>query len=88
MLPKASGPDASGNCLQAQAKERLADLQRAGPVGIDRQGQDRYRRTLARLSVPRNADVDDILIRDGHAVCWRRTLCGLTPASRHLPMLD
>jgi micrococcal nuclease len=34
-----------------KAKERLADLLRSGSVDMDRDGQDRYRRTLARLSV-------------------------------------
>jgi micrococcal nuclease len=37
--------------LALRTKERLAELLRSGPVEINREGQDRYRRTLARLSV-------------------------------------
>ena len=44
-----------------KAKERLAELLRAGPVGIDRHGEDRYRRTLARLSAG-GRDVGSVLI--------------------------
>jgi micrococcal nuclease len=59
-----------------KAKERLAQLLRAGPVGIDRQGQDRYRRTLARLEVSAKTgekprDVGDVLIAEGLALPWR-----------------
>jgi micrococcal nuclease len=43
-----------------QTKERLAQLLRTGPVQIDRHGQGRYRRTLARLSLLRNAKVSDV----------------------------
>lgn len=56
--------------LALKTKERLADLLRAGPVEIDRHGQDRYRRTLARLSV-QQGDVGAILVREGLALPWR-----------------
>jgi hypothetical protein len=36
--------------LALRTKERLAQLLRVGPVEIERKGQDRYRRTPARLS--------------------------------------
>ncbi len=53
-----------------KAKERLAELLRAGPVGIDRHGEDRYRRTLARLSVG-GRDVGSVLIAEGLALPWK-----------------
>jgi len=53
-----------------RAKERLAALLRAGPVGIDRHGRDRYRRTLARLSIG-GRDVGSVLIAEGLAVRWK-----------------
>lgn len=59
-----------------KAKERLAELLRAGYVWIDRQGEDRYRRTLARLlllkasgGAPR--DIGAILVSEGFAVLWQ-----------------
>jgi micrococcal nuclease len=59
-----------------KAKERLAQLLRAGSVVIDRQGQDRYRRTLARLEVAakpgaKSRDVGEVLIAEGQAVPWK-----------------
>ena len=53
-----------------RAKERLAVLLRAGWVDVDRDGQDRYRRTLARLSVG-GRDVGTILVREGLALPWQ-----------------
>ncbi|MBQ0820709.1 thermonuclease family protein [Microvirga sp. HBU67558] len=53
-----------------KAKERLAELLRAGPVGIERHGQDRYRRTLARLSAG-GRDVGSVLVAEGLALPWR-----------------
>ena len=53
-----------------KAKERLAILLRAGWVDVDRDGQDRYRRTLARLSVG-GRDVGTILVREGLALPWQ-----------------
>jgi len=56
--------------LALRTKERLAQLLRAGPVMIEREGQDGYRRTLARLSA-RGRDVGDTLVREGLALPWR-----------------
>ncbi|MEE1612082.1 thermonuclease family protein [Microvirga sp. CF3016] len=49
--------------LALRTKERLANLLRSGPVEIRREAQDRYRRTLAILSV-REGDVGQILVRE------------------------
>ena len=57
--------------LGLKAKERLAVLLRAGVVDVDRDGQDRYRRTLARLSVG-GRDVGTVLVREGLALPWQR----------------
>ena len=69
-----------------RGKERLASLLRAGPVEVVRNGEDRYRRTLARIFV-RGQDVGQILVREGLAFAWqdgpeakearRRHWCGL-----------
>ncbi len=56
--------------LALRTKERLGQLLRSGPVEIDRHGQDRYRRTLARLSV-RQGDVGNILVSEGLALPWK-----------------
>ncbi len=53
-----------------KAKERLASLLRAGAVEIARSGQDRFRRTLARVFAAGN-DVGQVLIREGLALPWR-----------------
>ena len=55
--------------LALRTKERLAHLLRAGNVEIERQGEDRYRRTLARLSV-KGIDVGATLVREGLALPW------------------
>ena len=52
-------------------------LLRAGEVTIARTGQDRYRRTLARLTVD-GTDVGESLIREGFALPWKDG-----PGSRH-----
>ncbi|MBB3018602.1 endonuclease YncB(thermonuclease family) [Microvirga lupini] len=56
--------------LALRTKERLAQLLRSGPVEIIREGQDRYRRTLATLSV-REGDVGQILVRERLALPWK-----------------
>ncbi len=56
--------------LGLKAKERLADLLRAESVDIIRDGEDRYRRTLARVSVG-GLDVGSILVGEGLALPWR-----------------
>jgi endonuclease YncB( thermonuclease family) len=53
-----------------KAKERLAQLVRSGPVQITRDGQDRYRRTLARISVG-GRDVGTVLVQEGLALPWQ-----------------
>jgi len=54
-----------------RAKERLAQLVRVPRVEIVRDGQDRYRRTLARLVLPGGRDVGTVLIREGLALPWK-----------------
>ena len=56
--------------LALRTKERLAELLRAGPVELNREGQDRYRRTLATLSV-RQGDIGEILFRERLALPWQ-----------------
>jgi endonuclease YncB( thermonuclease family) len=56
--------------LALRTKERLAELLRAGPVELNREGQDRYRRTLATLSV-RQGDIGEILVRERLALPWQ-----------------
>ena len=56
--------------LALRTKERLAALLRAGPVAINRESQDRYRRTLATLSV-KEGDVGLILVRERLALPWQ-----------------
>jgi endonuclease YncB( thermonuclease family) len=56
--------------LGLKAKERLAGLLRAGSVDVVRDGQDRYRRTLARVSVG-GLDVGQVLVREGLALPWQ-----------------
>ncbi len=53
-----------------EAKERLAELLRGQKVEIERKGKDRYRRTLARLSVEGH-DIGAMLMREGHAISWK-----------------
>lgn len=56
------------------AKERLAELLRGATVTVDRcepsgRCEDRYRRTLARLSV-KGRDVGGILVSEGRVLPW------------------
>ena len=53
-----------------RAKERLAALVRSGTIEIERRGEDRYRRTLARVYVG-GRDVGEVLVREGLALPWR-----------------
>ena len=52
------------------AKERLAGLLRTRSVAIARKGEDRYHRTLARVSVG-GLDVGSILLGEGLALPWQ-----------------
>jgi micrococcal nuclease len=56
--------------LGLKAKERLAGLLRAGSADLARDGEDRYRRTLARVSVG-GQDVGQVLVREGLALPWQ-----------------
>jgi endonuclease YncB( thermonuclease family) len=56
--------------LALRTKERLAELLRAGPVAINRESHDRYRRTLATLSV-KGCDVGQILVQERLALPWQ-----------------
>ena len=63
-------PEMDGKCqaeraLAIRARDRLAVLINAGSIRIERQGQDKYGRTLARLG-----DVGEQLIREGLASRW------------------
>ncbi|WP_338105432.1 thermonuclease family protein [Microvirga tunisiensis] len=53
-----------------KAKERLVQLLRRERVQIDRQRQDRYRRTLARVRAD-DRDVGETLIAEGPALPGR-----------------
>lgn len=71
-------PEMDGRCraereLAIRARDRLVELLRARRVTIDRRGQDRYGRTLARLG-----DVGEQLVAEGLARRWgdRRGWCG------------
>lgn len=62
------------NVAGLKAKERLAELLRDATVSVDRcepsgRCEDRYRRTLARLSV-KGRDVGGILVAEGRALPW------------------
>jgi len=56
--------------LALRTKERLGELLHSGPVEIEREGQDRYRRTLATLSV-REGDVCLVLVQERLALPWQ-----------------
>ena len=53
-----------------KAKERLAALARSGPLEVERHGQDRYRRTLARV-YGGGRDLGQVLVQEGLALPWR-----------------
>lgn len=53
-----------------KAKERLAALLQVGSVEVDRNGRDRYGRTLGRLSAG-GRDVETVLVREGLALPWQ-----------------
>jgi micrococcal nuclease len=76
-MPETSRPRCDAELAAGlRAKERLAQLLRRGPAEIERHGQDRFGRTLARIGIMRvtpadTGDVGYILIREGHALRWR-----------------
>jgi endonuclease YncB( thermonuclease family) len=72
-------PEMNGTCraervLARRSRDRLVELLSEGPVRIERQGADRYGRTLARLG-----NVGDRLVAEGLARRWgdRRGWCTL-----------
>ncbi|WP_310390444.1 thermonuclease family protein [Rhizobium sp. 1399] len=67
-------PELEGKCgyeidLAFSSKSRLAEILQGQRVQIHRQGEDRYGRTLAALSV-NGRDVGDQLVREGLARTW------------------
>lgn len=56
--------------LAVLARDRLVELLRSGPVRFERRGQDRYRRTLAIVTV-NGTDVAGVLIGEGLARPYR-----------------
>ena len=74
-LENIDAPEVQGRCpvetdLARRSTVRLAELLRQGPVEITRSGKDRYRRTLARLTVA-GRDVGAVLITEGLARPWQ-----------------
>jgi endonuclease YncB( thermonuclease family) len=65
-----------------KAKERLAQLVRVGAVAIERNGKDRYGRTLATLSAS-GRDIGTVLIEEGLAVPWRDGSAARATRVRH-----
>ncbi len=55
--------------LAVQAKARLGQLLSGGDIRLARRGEDRYGRTLARVSV-NGVDVGEQLVREGAAQRW------------------
>lgn len=72
-----------------QAKERLAQLLQGGLVEIERRGQDRSRRTLARLTFRapslghKTFDVGEILVGEGLALSWQKDREASEERKRH-----
>lgn len=57
--------------LGLKAKERLAELLRAGPVTIERRDKDRFGRTLAYLRLADDRDVGTVLLEESIALPYR-----------------
>lgn len=69
-----NAPELRGKCREEslralRARSRLMKLLEAAKVDIDRNGFDRYRRTLATVSID-GSDVGDVLMREGLARKW------------------
>jgi endonuclease YncB( thermonuclease family) len=60
------GPRGATACGR-QARQFLADLLRRGPLVCEPEGEDRYRRTLARCFLDEE-DIAAMVVRAGHAV--------------------
>jgi micrococcal nuclease len=66
--PETHGPRCEKELVRGlKAKERLTELLRGGRIEVEREGRDRYGRTLARVSAG-GRDVGDVLIREGLAL--------------------
>ncbi|MFZ2100956.1 MAG: thermonuclease family protein [Oricola sp.] len=68
-------PEVKGRCgaetaRAADATRALARMVSNRPIRVQRQGEDRYGRTLAAVSTP-DGDVGAALVRGRHAVIWR-----------------
>ncbi|MCA0920207.1 thermonuclease family protein [Pseudooceanicola nanhaiensis] len=76
--PELFSPKCSQEALQArEARDRLADLLN-GEMRVEREGEDRYGRTLARVFVD-GRDVGELLVREGLVRRWvgrREPWCG------------
>lgn len=76
-------PEVKGACGSERERARLATLRlaellAAGPMRVERQGLDRYGRTLAEIAVD-GADVGRALVSEGLARPWggrRQPWCG------------
>lgn len=69
-----NAPELKGKCREEnvralRARSRLIELFEAAKIDIERNGFDRYRRTLASVSVGGSA-VGDVLMREGLARKW------------------
>ena len=69
-------PEMKGACAAEirkarMAKDRAAELISTSKVTIERKGRDKYRRTLARISV-NGRDLGDILMKEGLARKWEQ----------------
>ena len=84
-------PELHQTCRDAQAREwpcgqaakaRLIELVSRGEVACTARGHDRYRRTLAVCSAGGTADLGETLVREGHAVDYRRYTSDYLAAER------
>lgn len=71
-----NAPELKGKCYEEgvrarHARSRLMELLEAAKIDIERNGFDRYRRTLATVTVGGSA-VGDVLMREGLARKWVR----------------
>lgn len=67
-------PEIRGGCdyesrLAIASRDRLLDLLNGGPFRLHREGQDRYGRTLAVVTL-RGRSVGDVLVSEGLARTW------------------
>lgn len=68
--PELSSPECPQEALQAaEARDRLAELV-GGGIGIERDGKDRYGRTLAKLKLADGRYAGDALLNEGLAQPW------------------